>query len=59
MHTETKSLADPTGWEGRCSKFGRLKTLKPGDATLSLDYLRPWEGRAKAVKHFQVNVHIQ
>ena len=59
VHTETKSLADRNRVGGPLLQVWQLKALEPGDATLSLDYLRPWEGRAKAVKHFRVNVHIQ
>ncbi len=58
VHTETKSLAERNRVGGPMLQVWQLKTLEPGDATLSLDYLRPWEGRAKAVKHFQIKVHI-
>jgi predicted secreted protein len=58
VHTETKSLADRNMVGGPMLQVWRLKTIGPGDATLSLDYLRPWEGRAKAVNHFEVKVHI-
>lgn len=59
VHTETKPLADRNRVGGPMLRVWQVKALEPGDATLSLDYLRPWEGRAKAVKHFRVNVHIQ
>jgi predicted secreted protein len=59
MHTETKHLSDPPRMGGPVLKVWQLKTKAQGDAKLSLDYLRPWEGRAKAVKHFEVNVCIQ
>ncbi len=59
VHTETKSLSDQNRVGGPRLQVWRLKTIEPGDATLSLDYLRPWEGRTKAVKHFEVRVCIQ
>jgi predicted secreted protein len=57
VHTETKPLADRVG--GPMLQVWRLKTLTPGHAKLTLDYLRPWEGLAKATQHFQVQVRIQ
>jgi predicted secreted protein len=59
VQTETKSLAAQPLVGGPVLKVWRLKTKAPGEAKLSLDYLRPWEGRAKAVKHFEVKVHIR
>jgi predicted secreted protein len=58
VHTETKSLAEPNVMGGPVLQIWRLKAIEPGDATLSLDYFRPWEGRDKAVKHFEVKVFI-
>jgi inhibitor of cysteine peptidase len=59
VHTETRLLADQTLVGGPVLRIWKLKTKTPGITRLSLDYLRPWEGRAKAVKHFEVNVRIQ
>lgn len=58
LHTDIMSLSKPNRVGGPLLRVWRLQALKPGSAVLSLDYLRPWEGRAKAVKHFQINVHI-
>jgi predicted secreted protein len=58
VHTGTKSLAKRNRMGGPMLQVWRLKALEPGDAALSLDYLRPWEGRAKAVNHFAVTVRI-
>jgi predicted secreted protein len=59
LHTETKPLAAPNRVGGPMLRLWRLKALAPGVATLSLDYLRPWEGQAKAVKHFEIKVRIE
>jgi predicted secreted protein len=59
MRTETRPLAAPPLVGGPVLKVWQLQTKTPGKAKLSLDYLRPWEGRAKAVKHFEVEVHIR
>ncbi len=58
LNNETRHPAGRPLIGGPVLKVWHLKTIAPGDANISLDYLRPWEGRAKAVKHFQVNVHI-
>jgi predicted secreted protein len=58
-HTETRSLAAQPLMGGPVLKVWQLKTKGPGEARLGLDYLRPWEGRGKAVKHFEVKVHIR
>jgi predicted secreted protein len=36
-----------------------LQVKKAGESQLTLDYFRPWEGRAKAASHYQVKIHIQ
>lgn len=59
LHTATRSLAQPRRVGGPILRVWQLKALAPGVARLSLDYLRPWEGRARAVKHFTVTVHIR
>ena len=59
VQSETKPLADQAKVGGPMLQVWRLKTRAPGEARLSLDYLRPWEGQAHAVKHFEVKVHIQ
>jgi inhibitor of cysteine peptidase len=59
VRAETRQLADPPRVGGPVLRVWRLQTKAPGLSRLSLDYLRPWEGRAKAVKHFEVKVHIQ
>lgn len=58
VRTETRPLAPQPLVGGPMLKVWHLKTKAPGEARLSLDYLRPWEGRASAVKHFQIQVHI-
>ena len=57
--TENKHLAGQPLVGGPVLKVWQLKTKAPGEAKLSLDYLRPWEGRAKALKHFEVKIRIQ
>ena len=57
--TETRHPAGQARIGGPVLKVWHLKTKVPGEARLSLDYLRPWEGRASAVKHFEVKVCIQ
>jgi predicted secreted protein len=59
VRTETKRLAPQPPVGGPMLRVWQLKALEPGGATLRLDYLRPWEGRAKAVKHFEIKVNIQ
>lgn len=59
VHTETKPLTDQPRVGGPMLQVWRLKAGAPGEVKLSLDYLRPWEGRARAVKHFEVKVRIQ
>ena len=59
VHTETRHPAGQALIGGPVLKVWHLKTKGPGDAKLSLDYLRPWEGRASAVKHFEIKVCIQ
>jgi len=59
MGAETRHLADLPRVGGPVLRVWRLKAKAPGLSRLSLDYLRPWEGRAKAVKHFEVKVRIQ
>jgi predicted secreted protein len=59
LQTETKSLSNPNRVGGPMLQIWRLKTLAPGTANLTLDYLRPWEGRSQAVKHFALQVRIQ
>jgi predicted secreted protein len=59
VRTETRSLAARPPVGGPVLKVWQLQTKAPGEVRLSLDYLRPWEGRAKAVKHFEVKVRIQ
>jgi predicted secreted protein len=58
LHTATKSLAEPNRVGGPMLQTWQIQTLAPGQARLSRDYLRPWEGRASAVNHFTVQVQI-
>jgi predicted secreted protein len=58
VHTEIRSLSGQNLPGGPMLQVWRLKTLAPGETKLKLDYLRPWEGRSKAVKHFEVKVRI-
>ena len=58
LQTETRSLAAKNLVGGPVLKTWRLKAKNPGESRLTLDYLRPWEGKAKAVKHFTVKVSI-
>lgn len=58
LRTATKSLAGPRLVGGPLLRVWQIKALAPGVARLRLDYLRPWEGRARAVKHFEITVHI-
>jgi inhibitor of cysteine peptidase len=59
LKTETRPLAAKNRVGGPVLKTWRLKAKTPGESQLTLDYFRPWEGRGKAVKHFQVKVRIQ
>lgn len=59
VRTETRPLAPQPPVGGPMLKVWQLRTKAPGEAKLSLDYLQPWEGRAKAVEHFKVMVHIR
>jgi inhibitor of cysteine peptidase len=59
LRTRANSLAEPHRVGGPLLRVWQIKALAPGVTRLSLDYLRPWEGRAKAVKHFEIRVHIQ
>jgi predicted secreted protein len=59
VRTETRPLAGRPLVGGPVLKVWQLQTKAPGEARLSLDYLRPWEGRAKALKHFEIKVHIR
>ena len=38
--------------------FWRLKALKTGITTLKMNYYRIWEGKVKAIKHFEIEIHI-
>jgi predicted secreted protein len=58
LRTITRSLAEPHRVGGPLLCVWQIKTLAIGVTRLSLDYLRPWEGRAQAVKHFEVKVQI-
>lgn len=58
LKTETRSLAEKHRVGGPVLKTWRLKAKSPGEARLTLNYFRPWEGKAKAVKHFMVKVSI-
>ncbi len=35
-----------------------IEVLKPGDTELRMSYYRVWEGKSKALKHFNVKLHI-
>jgi inhibitor of cysteine peptidase len=59
LQTGTRSLADQPRVGGPLLRTWRLQAQTPGLSQLALDYFRPWEGRDKAVKHFQVQVRIQ
>ncbi len=58
LKTETKLLGDQRLVGGPVLMTWRLKTKKPGESRLALDYFRPWEPRSTAIKHFQVQVRI-
>ena len=58
LKTETRSLAAKNLVGGPVLKTWRLKAKNAGESQLTLDYLRPWEGKGKAVKHFTVKVRI-
>lgn len=59
VKTETKPLAEKNRVGGPILKTWELKAREAGETKLSLDYFRPWEGRAKAVEHYLVKVRIQ
>jgi predicted secreted protein len=59
VKTETRPLVEKNRVGGPVLMTWRLIATTPGESQLSLDYFRPWEGRAKAVKHFLVKVRIQ
>ncbi len=44
---------------GSVQQIWHLKSTKPGMAATKMDYFRPWEGRNKAIDHFQVQVSIE
>ena len=58
LRTAARSLAQPHRLGGPMLQTWQIQILAPGQARLSLDYLRPWEGRARAVHHFTVMIHI-
>jgi predicted secreted protein len=58
VKTETRPLSAKPRIGGPVLQTWRLIATTPGESQLSLDYFRPWEGRAKAAKHFQVKVRI-
>ena len=58
LKTETKPRGEKNRIGAAVIKTWQFKAKEPGASQISLDYFRPWEGKAKAVKHFQVQVHI-
>lgn len=58
VKTETRPLSQKHRIGGPVLRTWRLIATTPGESQLTLDYFRPWEGRVKAVKHFQVKVRI-
>jgi len=38
--------------------FWRLKALKTGNTKVKMNYYRIWEGKVKAIKHFEIEIHI-
>lgn len=58
LKTESRSLVEEGRVGGPALRTWRLKAKKAGESQLSLDYLRPWEGKGKAVKHFLVKIRI-
>ena len=58
LQTATRPLAELNRVGGPVLKTWRLKAKNPGESRLTLDYLRPWEGQGRAVKHFTVKVII-
>ena len=59
LKTETRSPAEKHLVGGPVLKTWRLKAKSAGKSQLTLNYFRPWEGQAKAAKHFQVKVSIR
>jgi predicted secreted protein len=58
LQTATRPLAEKHRVGGPVLQTWRLKAKNPGESRLTLDYLRPWEGKGKAVQHFTVKVII-
>ena len=58
LKTETRPLATKNLVGGPVLKTWQLKTKNAGESALTLNYLRPWEGKGQAVKHFTVKIRL-
>lgn len=58
LNSATRPLAEKHRVGGPVLHSWRLKAKNPGESRLTLDYLRPWEGKGKAAQHFTVKVRI-
>lgn len=59
MQSVTKSLAEDSRVGGPVLQVWQIRARKEGGTQLNLDYFRPWEGRAKAEKHYRVTINVQ
>ncbi|MBI4321051.1 MAG: protease inhibitor I42 family protein [Chloroflexi bacterium] len=58
--TESRYVAPEANRPGAAGRMlWAFKPLKPGNATVSLDYSRPWQGGEKAAWKFVLNVLIK
>lgn len=54
-----KADAHPPGMVGVGGGFtAKFKAAKPGKATVTLEYRRPWEKNAKAAETFEVTISV-
>ncbi len=44
---------------GPVLRLWTLKSKKGGQCAIKTDYFRVWEGRTRAIKHFEVRVFIE
>lgn len=58
VHQTTRALLSDGRVGGPILSVFTFRTVSQGSATLTIDYYRPWEGRAKSEKTFSVKVNI-
>ncbi len=58
LKTETRPLATKNPVGGPVLKTWWVKTKNAGESALTLNYLRPWEGKGQAAQHFTVKIRL-